>query len=101
MEPTLLQPDDLLVAAIKAELRAHGWYVRTTEWPSGFQVTLHDRADTSRVLVTEWFPTEAESFRAALRLADQGEPRPPRPSTTGEEDVGDVGDAGDLGFGLH
>jgi hypothetical protein len=53
------------------------------------------------VLVTEWFPTEAESFRAALRLADQGEPRPPRTSTGRAEDVGDVGDAGDLGLGLH
>jgi hypothetical protein len=70
MEPVLSQ-EDLLAAAMKAELRGRGWYVRTTEWPSGHQVILHARSDTSRALVTEWEPTEVEAFRAALRLADE------------------------------
>jgi hypothetical protein len=70
MEPVLSQ-EDLFAAAMKAELRANGWYVRTTEWPSGHQVVLHARSDTSRALVTEWEATEVEAFRAALRLADE------------------------------
>ncbi len=63
--------DDALVATLKAELRARGWLVRYTEWPSGHQVVIHRRSDTSRALVTEWHETEADAWRAALRLAAQ------------------------------
>jgi hypothetical protein len=61
--------DDALVATIKAQLRSLGWLVRYTEWPSGHEVVLHARGDTSRHLVTDWHDSEVEAWRAALRLA--------------------------------
>ena len=61
--------DDAAIAAIKAQLRSLGWYVRYTEWPSGHEVVLHARGETSRHLVTDWHATELEAWRAALRLA--------------------------------
>ncbi len=73
-------------AALCAELRARGWYVRTTEWPSGHQVVLHRREDTSRHVVTDWHASEVDAFREALALAlrhaegtgsGRGEDRPP------------------------
>jgi hypothetical protein len=61
--------DDAVVASIKRDLRTAGWYVRYTEWPSGHQVVLHQRDDTSRHVVTDWQPTELEAFVSARRLA--------------------------------
>ncbi len=72
--------EDAFVAAMKAELRARGFFVRYTEWPTGHQVVLHSRADTSRALVTGWHVTEVEAWREALQLASRavpaGEPSP-------------------------
>ena len=76
--------DEVEVAEAKAALRARGWYVRYTEWPSGHQVVLHLRADTSVHIVTEWRATEVEAFREALRLADGAAALPragPHPSS--------------------
>jgi hypothetical protein len=78
-----LSADDARIEAIKAELRARGWYLRYTEWPSGHQVVLHARADTARALVTDWHEGELAAWRAALRLAEawaeqqRGEPAAP------------------------
>ena len=66
--------DEALVAALKANLRDRGFYLRYTEWPLGHQVMLHARADTARALVTDWYATELDAWRAALRLADQAAP---------------------------
>ncbi len=61
--------DDTTVAA-KRRLRADGWFVRYTEWPSGHQVVLHRREDTSVHLVTRWCATEDAAFAEALELAE-------------------------------
>ncbi len=83
-------PDE--IESAKRRLRARGWFVRTTEWPSGHQVVLHLRADTAVHLVTGWCPTEAGAFEEALALAAEherrtGVPGPaagaPRPETDG------------------
>jgi hypothetical protein len=71
-----ISEDEVFIAATKAELRRLGWFVRYTEWPLGHQVTVHARSDTSRHLVTEWFPTEREAWRDALRLVTEAAPRP-------------------------
>ncbi len=63
------------VAAAKMRLRARGWFVRYTEWPSGHEVVLHRRADTAVHLVTGWWPTEAEAFGEALAMAARYEAR--------------------------
>jgi hypothetical protein len=65
--------DDSVVASIKRELRAAGWYVRYTEWPSGHQVVLHQRDDTSQHVVTDWQPTEVEAWVSARQLAAQAD----------------------------
>jgi len=64
----------------KRQLRARGWYVRYTEWPSGHQVVLHLRSDTAVHLVTRWWPTEAEAFDEALSMATAHELRRGRPA---------------------
>src|SRR6266496_4298150 len=74
----MASPDD--TTAAKRRLRAGGWYVRYTEWPSGHQVVLHLRSDTAVHLVTRWWPTEAEDFEEALSMAAQHELRG-RPAT--------------------
>ncbi len=74
----MASPDD--TTAAKRRLRAGGWYVRYTEWPSGHQVVLHLRSDTAVHLVTRWWPTEAEAFEEALSMAAQHELRG-RPAT--------------------
>jgi hypothetical protein len=66
-----MRPEELQLAELKAELRTLGWYVRYTEWPSGHQVVLHRRSDTSVHLVTEWRPTELEAWREAVSRARQ------------------------------
>jgi hypothetical protein len=76
------------IAALKAELRRRGWYVRYTEWPLGHEVVIHARADTSRHLVTDWQPTELAAWQEALRLAesaaDEHPTLPPRASLVPE-----------------
>ncbi len=67
----MASPDDMTAA--KRWLRARGWYVRYTEWPSGHQVVLHLRSETAVHLVTRWWPTEAEAFDEALSMAAQYE----------------------------
>jgi len=69
----MASPDE--TEAAKRKLRARGWYVRTTEWPSGHQVVLHLRSDTAVHLVTSWCPTEAGAFEEALALAAEHERR--------------------------
>ena len=69
-----MELDEALVAALKANLRDRGFYLRYTEWPLGHQVMLHARVDTARALVTDWYATELDAWRAALRLADQAAP---------------------------
>jgi hypothetical protein len=71
--------EDLEVAAAKRELRAQGWYVRYTEWPSGHQVVVHLRSDTSVHAVTRWCATEAEAWREALAMAGQHAAKPRDP----------------------
>jgi ribokinase len=74
----MTSPDDS--SAAKRLLRARGWYVRYTEWPSGHQVVLHLRSDTAVHLVTSWWPTEAEAFGEALSMATAYELRSGRPA---------------------
>lgn len=57
------------IADAKAALRSAGWLVRYTEWPTGHQVVLHRRSDTSAHLVTSWRASEVEAWREALALA--------------------------------
>ncbi len=75
---SMTSPDD--TRAAKRQLRARGWYVRYTEWPSGHQVVLHLRSDTAVHLVTRWWPTEAEAFGEALSMATAHELRRGRPA---------------------
>ncbi len=63
--------DEARIAAIKAELRERGFYVRYTEWPLGHEVVIHLRSDTSRTLVTDWHRSELAAYEAALRLAEE------------------------------
>ena len=70
--------DDAEIAALKAELRARGWYVRYTEWPSGHQVVIHLRAETAVHRVTRWHASELDAWKEALSLglgrpAERGE----------------------------
>jgi hypothetical protein len=67
--PHALTQAEARIAAIKADLRERGWFVRYTEWPLGHQVVLHRRSDTARHLVTDWHGSELEAWEAALRLA--------------------------------
>ncbi len=76
----MVAPDETMAA--KRQLRARGWYVRTTEWPSGHQVVLHLRSDTAVHLVTRWWPTEIEAFEEALSMAAEHESRGGRPAST-------------------
>jgi ribokinase len=75
----MTSPDD--ASAAKRQLRARGWYVRYTEWPSGHQVVLHLRSDTAVHLVTSWWLTEAEAFDEALSMATAHELRSGRPAS--------------------
>jgi hypothetical protein len=61
--------DEAEIAAIKAELRSRGWYVRYAEWPSGHQVVIHLRAETAVHRVTRWHDSELDAWREALSLA--------------------------------
>src|SRR6266540_5932042 len=78
----------------KRRLRASGWYVRYTEWPSGHQVVVHLRADPAVHLVTRWWPTEGEAWSEALAMAAEHEARrgrpasPPAPGTSADGDGG-------------
>lgn len=83
--------------AAKRRLRADGWYVRYTEWPSGHQVVVHRRSDTAVHLVTRWWPTEAEAFDEALAMAAQydervGRPAPPSMAGTESPAAGPLGE---------
>ena len=60
--------DDAAIALAKATLRAHGWYVRYTEWPSGHQVVIHRREDTAIHRVTSWHGSEVAAWNEALSL---------------------------------
>jgi hypothetical protein len=64
--------DEIEIVAIKELLRAGGWYVRYTEWPSGHQVVLHRRRDTAVHVVTAWWSSEVDAWREALALASRG-----------------------------
>jgi DNA-binding IclR family transcriptional regulator len=64
-----MTPEDIEMAEAKAALRSLGWYVRYTEWPSGHQVVIHRRSDTSTHRVTSWRGAEVEAWREALGLA--------------------------------
>lgn len=61
--------EELEIADAKAALRRAGWFVRYTEWPTGHQVVLHRRSDTSAHVVTSWRASEVEAWREALALA--------------------------------
>lgn len=64
-----MSPEDSEIAEAKRALRALGWYVRYTEWPSGHQVVVHRRSDTAVHRVTSWRASEVEAWREALDLA--------------------------------
>lgn len=69
----MVSPEDTEIAELKAALRARGWYVRYTEWPSGHQVVIHRRTETAVHRVTEWRPSEVEAWRDALSMALEAE----------------------------
>jgi hypothetical protein len=61
--------EELQILGAKLELRSRGWYLRYTEWPSGHQVVLHRRSDTSVHIVTPWCASEEEAWSVALSMA--------------------------------
>ncbi len=64
-----MSPEEAEIAEVKAALRARGWYVRYTEWPSGHQVVVHRRSDTAVHRVTAWRASEVEAWKEGLSLA--------------------------------